>query len=270
MINYSQLTLEQRYQIQCLCQQNVTQKQIAFVLGVHPSTISRELARNNSMKLVYSAQLSNSRCKAARSRAPYKLKGDLLKKVIFCLRERHSPEQISGTLALEAGHKVVSHETIYKYIYTNKNTEIEPLTTYLRIRHRKKYKKRGQIQTRGSIVNRVGIEHRPIVVDQNVEVGHWEGDTVIGADHDGVLLTLVERVTKYTIIAKLPSKQASKLSKALIYKMSRCKIPVKTITFDNGKEFADHQAIAKALKVNIYFATPYHSWARAGRPVPFE
>ena len=133
---------------------------------------------------------------------------------------------------------------------------------FLRIRHKKRYKKRGQPEKRGSIPNRVGIEERPAIVETNTEVGHWEGDTVIGANHEGVLLTLVERVTKYTLIVKLPSKHAHYLANKLIACLLRCLLPVRSITFDNGREFSDHQRISQDLKAPVYFARPYHSWER--------
>ena len=113
----------------------------------------------------------------------------------------------------------------------------------------------------------MGIEERPAIVETNTELGHWEGDTVIGADHDEVLLTapadrLVERVTKYTVIVKLPSKQAVFLATRLIAVLLKCPLPVRSITFDNGKEFTDHQRMSRLLKTSIYFARPYHSWER--------
>ena len=119
-------------------------------------------------------------------------------------------------------------------------------------------------QNRGRIPHRVGIEERPAIVETNTEPGHWAvrrcgGDTVIGADHDGVLLTLVERVTKYTVIVKLPSKQAIFLATRLIAVLLKCPLPVRSITFDNGKEFTDHQRMSRLLKTSIYFARPYHS-----------
>lgn len=270
MSQYKQLTLQQRYQLQALWQQNNSQKQIALHIGVSPSTVSRELSRNKSDTLGYDAQSAHYHTEQTRKRAPYKMKGALKEKIILRIRDRYSPEQISGTLALEVGYNVISHETIYNYIYNSKNTDHEPLGQYLRIRHKKKYAKRGSTQRRGVIPNRVGIEHRPKVVETNTEIGHWEGDTVIGANHNGALLTLVERVTKVTIIEKLNSRNAKNLSNRLIYRMKRCNIPVHTITFDNGKEFTEHQKISRALKAKIYFATPYHSWERAGRPVPIK
>ena len=195
-------------------------------------------------------------------RDPYKMKSELEKQVLGLLKERYSPQQISGVLALQAGSKQISHGTIYKYIYSANRPENEVLISYLRIRHKKKYTRRGSVGKRGAIPNRVGIENRPAVVDLKTEIGHWEGDTVIGANHEGVLLTLVERVTKYTIIAKLKSKNATELTNALIYRAKKCSIPLKTITFDNGKEFSKHEKISAALKADIYFANPYHSWER--------
>lgn len=262
MAKYKQLTLDQRYQIQCLVQQKFSQKQIANCIGVSPSTVSRELSRNRSGATGYDAQSACTRRLMFCKRGLYKMNCELKETVILRLRDRYSPEQISGILALESGAGVISHETIYQYIYNSENTDHEPLSQYLRIRHKKKYKKRGEVQKRGSISNRVGIENRPSIVDENLELGHWEGDTVIGANHDGVLLTLVERVTKFTIIEKLASKNASSLAKSLVVRMKKCKIPVKTITFDNGKEFAEHQRMAKDLKADIYFCNPYHSWER--------
>ena len=266
MAHYAQLTLAQRYQIQTLTQQPLSQKQIAKEVGVDPSTISRELARNRQPQ-VYQALAAQERRGQLRQRPAYKLTGSLKEDILKRLAERHSPEQISGTLARQAGQKVISHEAIYRFIYKRKATDRQVLMSYLRIRHKKRYKKRGQPEQRGNIPNRVSIEERPAIVETNTEVGHWEGDTVIGANHEGVLLTapadrLVERVTKHTLIVKLPTKHAHYLATKLIVCMLRCVLPVRSITFDNGREFADHQRISQVLQAPVYFARPYHSWER--------
>lgn len=264
MAHYAQLTLSQRYQIQSLYQQQLRQKDIATQVGVSAATISRELARNRPSDVTqsYLALTAQQRTKDGRQRQAYKFKGSLKEAVLERLRKRFSPEQISGVLALERGQKCISPETIYRYCYTHNDTDEQPLTRFLRIRHKKRYKKRGKPQKRGSIPHRVGIEHRPAIVETNTQVGHWEGDTVIGAEHDGVLLTLVERVTKYTIIVKLPSKHALHLARQAVIHLNKSPLPIHSITFDNGKEFTEHGLISQGVKAPVYFARPYHSWER--------
>jgi|GEM_PF-3575124 len=142
-------------------------------------------------------------------------------------------------------------------------TGSEKLTKCLRIRHRKHYKKRGQPARRSKIPNRVSIDVRPAIVETNTEVGHWEGDTIIGFDHDGVLLTTVEWVTKFTTIAKLPTRKAEPLAKTAIVRLSQCPLPVKSLTL----EFAFHEQITAQIGMAVFFAHPYHSWERAGWPV---
>ncbi len=270
MTTYKRLTLAQRYLIQTLNQQGKTQEHIAQQAHVTQATISRELARNRLPKphQPYQAEPAQKRAATTKARAPYKLKGNLLTQVITRLRDFLSPEQICGELQRQHAKKTLHHETIYRYIYrdqkrTNRQAaDHEELTAYLRIRHRKHYKKRGKPAKRELIPNRVSIDHRPAIVETNTELGHWEADTVIGKGHDGVLLTLVERCTKVVLIVKLKSKNALALAKAAVKAFGRSKLPVKTITFDNGLEFACHEHIARQLKAVTYFAHPYHSWER--------
>ncbi|MBC7569956.1 MAG: IS30 family transposase [Spirosoma sp.] len=238
-------------------------------MGVSPATISRELAHNRltppnqPQQAEYAQQQAHQRTK----RTPYKLKGPLLERVKTDLRQRWSPEQISGRREAEQGGQAsISHETIYQMIYSQP-TGSQKLTKYLRIRHRKHYKKRGQPARRSKIPNRVSIDVRPAIVETNTEVGHWEGDTIIGFDQDGVLLTIVERVTKFTTIAKLPTRKAEPLAKTAIVRLSQCPLPVKSLTLDNGLEFASHEQITAQIGMAVFFAHPYHSWERAGRLV---
>ncbi|MVM37055.1 helix-turn-helix domain-containing protein [Spirosoma sp. HMF3257] len=157
MAHYAQLILQQRYQIQALTQHPILQKQIAKQVGVTPATISRELARNrlNGSYLALAAQQCSGEL---RQRQAYRLTGSLKEGILKGLKERHSPERISGVMALEAGCKVISHEAIYQFMYSQNTADGQPLTTYLRIRHKKRYKKRGQLEKRGSIPNRVSID----------------------------------------------------------------------------------------------------------------
>ena len=270
MVTYKRLTLAQRYLIQTLHQQGQIQHHIAQQVGVSQATISRELARNDHRpaQQPYQAEQAQKRAATAKTRTPYKLKDTLLAHVVSRLRDYLSPEQICGELERQHIKNSLHHETIYRYIYrdqklTNRqSTGHEVLTRYLRIRHRKYYKKRGKPAKRELIPNRVSIDHRPAIVETNTDLGHWEADTVIGKGHDGVLLTLVERCTKFVLIVKLKSKNALALAKEAVKALPRSKLPVKTITFDNGLEFACHEHMARQLKAVTYFAHPYHSWER--------
>ena len=264
MATYAQLTLSQRYTLQALIEQPLTQKQMAKQMALSEATVSRELQRNGNPTVprTYCAQKAHQLARQRGQRSPYKLTGELEQQVLEGLRNRYSPEQISGLLEQQNGQSMVSHEAIYRYVYKKQGTDKEPLIQYLRIRHRKHYKKRGHPAKRSRIPNRVGIEHRPAVVATNTERGHWEADTVIGKDHDGVLLTLVERVTKYTLIVKLPTKEAKPLAKAAIRVLGQCSLPVHTITFDNGTEFAQHAYIGQQLAARTYFADPHSPWQR--------
>jgi transposase, IS30 family len=290
MANYKRLTLSQRYLIQTLHHQQHGQEYIANQVGVSQSTICRELAKYKGQHphQLYQAPVAQQRASQALQRTPYKLKGKLFATVLQRIRDRLSPEQVCGELEQKSAQRQLHHETIYRYIYRHKQCPSaqpivhEELTQYLRIRHRKKYKDRSKPAKRELIPNRVSIDLRPAIVHTNTEIGHWEADTVIGKGHEGVLLTapadrLVERRTKYVLIVKLPSKHARALSQAAVKALRKCGLPVKTITFDNGLEFACHEYIGQQLGAATYFAHPYHSWERglnentnAGRPVPTD
>jgi len=127
----------------------------------------------------------------------------------------------------------------------------------LRIANKPYRKRYGKYDRRGQIANRVSIDERPKIVDEKSRIGDWEGDTIIGKSHKGALLTLVERKTLYTVIVPLKGKNAEQLKQAVIEVLTPMKERVLTVTFDNGKEFAEHEQMAKALEADIYFAHPY-------------
>lgn len=260
-MRYKQLTEEERYQIYGFKAAGYSQQMIGGELGRSPSTISRELARNSGLKGYRPKQaqrLSDERrCQANKHR---KLDEQAMGWIETLLNQDLSPEQISGYLARHRRLKL-SHETIYRYIYRNQATGG---LLYLRLRHVPKgYRKRyGSYQSRGQIVDRVSIEQRPAVVDRKNRLGDWEGDTIIGKGRKSALLTLVERKSLYTVIVKLTSRSATELAAKLIYTLKRLRAVLKTLTVDNGKEFADHKTIARELDAKVYFAHPYSSWER--------
>jgi IS30 family transposase len=177
--------------------------------------------------------------------------------VVPLLRKGWSPEQISGTF--RKSHPV-SHEWLYQRILKDKQ---EGGDAYRYLRCQKKRKKRyGKPDRRGQIAHRVPISARPPVVETRSRVGDWEADTVIGAGHKGAIVTLVERKTGYAKLVLVPNKEAAGVTQAILKALFPLRDRVLTLTFDNGKEFAWHQKIAKALEADCYFAEPYSSWQR--------
>jgi len=260
MKQYQQLTQEQRYHISGLIKAGYKQSKIAIELQVHKSTISRELRRNKGER-GYRPKQAQEKAEA-RQLAAYKfhkLNKGLVDKINEKLAIKWSPEQISGHFARE--DIKISHETIYLHIYRNKN---EGGTLYQHLRHaNKKYKKRyGSNDKRGQLKNRISIDERPSIVADKARFGDWEMDLVIGKDHQGALLTIVERVSKFTIIEKLSGKNAIEVERAAIKSLLPYQSWLHSITVDNGKEFSGHESISKTLNTKFYFAHPYSSWER--------
>ena len=259
MRGYTQLTREQRYQIQALLNTVQHQAQIAAVIGVHPSTISRELRRNRGGR-GYRPQQAQSLAQARQvaKRQP-RLAPVIWQQVDALLRQTWSPEQICGRFQQEQG-QTISHEWIYQHIYEDKRTGGD---LYRSLRCQKKRRKRyGTYRRRGRIANHVSIDERPAVVNARQRIGDWEGDTVIGKGHRGVLVTLVERKSKYTVLQGVPHKTAAAVRKAVDQGLRPYKSRVYTITYDNGLEFSEHAGMAQDLEAQIYFAHPYASWER--------
>ena len=257
MGRYTQLTQEQRYQIYAFMKAGFTQKEVAVETGVPPSSISREVRRNRGRrgyrpKQAHQKALARRINKSRIDSSTWALVDSLIKK-------DWSPEQISGRLFIEQGISI-SHEWIYLHIYRDKQQGGD-LHQHLRCQ-KKRRKRYGHRDRRGRIPDRVGIEERPTVVSQKSRVGDWEGDTLIGKDHRGVVATLVERKTKFTVLAAPKNKQAQLVRKSIERALLAHKNRVLTITYDNGWEFAEHQTMAKTLSADIYFANPYASWER--------
>ena len=261
-MNYKQLTLEKRYQITALIKAGLNQKDIAVELSVHPSTISRELRRNNDLVRGYNAELAqikSTKTEMQKSKR-FSLTKSIEKYIRAKLKQDWSPEQISGRMKLDTGVSVV-HETIYRYIYANKKNGGK-LYTYLRHKNKKYHKRSNDYMARGTIIDRIMIDQRPKIVEKKSRIGDWEIDTVVGKDHKGFLVTVVDRKSKFSIIKSVPTKHAEVVTAALIDMLTPMQKITHTITSDNGKEFAYHKQVSDALDTDFYFANPYHSWER--------
>jgi IS30 family transposase len=258
---YTQLTRGKRYQIRALLKAGFSQSEMAFFLKVHKSTISREIRRNSGHK-GYRPRQAHEKMMTRRYAAAKRIKMtpamiDLTKHYI---RKDFSPEQVSGHLARK--HKLcISHETIYKHIWSDKRSG-GSLYKHLR-RSNRRYKKRyGSKERRGRMRGRVSIDLRPAIVDAKSRIGDWEIDTITGKSSKGYMITVVERKSKLTLIKRVPDKQSDEMAKAIIKLLRPYKDSVLTITADNGREFSRHQKISKSLKANVYFAHPFHAWER--------
>lgn len=259
MRTYRQLTQEQRYQIYALKKAGHTQTKMAEILGVHKSSISRELQRNSGGRGYRPKQAQRFALERRTARVKPRLSPADWARVDALIGEDWSPEQISGRL-LEEGRQPVSHEWIYQHIYADKRAG-GILHTHLRCR-KKRRKRYGSYDRRGQIPDRVSIEKRPDVVEQRRRIGDWEGDTIIGKGHRGALVSAVERKSLFTVLAGAARKTASEVRVRISQALGHIKDRVHTITIDNGKEFAQHKAIAADLDADIYFAHPYASWER--------
>jgi len=236
-----------------------TQSDIAKLIGVDKSTISRELRRNSGLR-GYRPQQAHRLCLERRSqKAAARIDQSIWALVERLIREEWSPEQISGWLQSEYQYSI-SIEWIYQYILTDKQSGG---TLYKHLRCQKQRKKRyGIYSYRGQIPNQISIDQRPAVVEKRSRYGDWELDTVIGKNHQQALVTLVERKSRLTLIAKVIRKTAESVSEAIVGLLSTLKPWVHTLTADNGREFARHSYIANKLKAKFYFAHPYASWER--------
>ncbi len=262
-MTHKQLTPGKRYRIWSLLQQGYKQKEIAVIIEVHPSTVSRELRRNEDKELhEYRYQTADGYATERQESKPkYTVITEQIETYIRQkLKEQWSPEQIAGRMKIDL-QKTISHETIYRFIYANK-ARGSRLYKYLRHKNKKYHKRSHTYQKRGIIKDRRMIDTQSKIVEKKRRIGDLEIDTVIGKDHIGALVTVVDRKSKFTLIKHVPSKHAEVVTGALIEMLIPIKPVLKTITSDNGKEFAYHKQVSEVLETDFYFANPYHSWER--------
>lgn len=260
-MSFKHLSLEERHYIEIELKKGISQKEIATSLGRSQSSVSREINRNRQQE-TYCHKQADQQAKARHQSKPKKIKlTDRIKVIINgYIEQQWSPEQIAGRLKLK-GVVSLHHETIYQHIASDKRAGGE---LYTQLRHQQKsYRKRyGSTRKSTGIPNRIDIDERPEAANNRERIGDWEGDTIIGKNHKGAILTLDERKSKLRLAFPLLGKKARQVEEAAYILLNKIKPFVKTITFDNGMEFSRHEHIAKEMDCDIYFAKPYHSWER--------
>lgn len=259
-MSYRQLAPEQRYQIGAYLRIGMRKSEIANEIGVHRSTVGRELKRNGSGRWKYNPSRAIRMTRERhRDKRKHRIDGTTWERVEKLMKMEWSPEQISERLKVE-GLSAVSHETIYRHIYRNKQ---EGGTLYIFLRRRHTYRKRiHKYCSRKGWDTRRPISERPAIVDERSRIGDWEADTIIGGERKGGILSLVERRSRYCLLQKVATKSAQTVAEAVCSSLLPVKDKVLTITSDNGIEFMRHQTIASVLDADFFFADPYSSWQR--------
>lgn len=260
---YHHFTPLERMKLETLLRVGCTQAAIAKEMGFSPSAISREIKRNATFRGYYLAVGAQYKYLDRRKhcRPSKRLENEELREhVRKCLNEEWSPEEISGRLHWEnpGNPKMrVSHETIYLYVYEEKRRGGE-LWKKLRRSHKKRNKRSHSKGRRGIIKGRRSICDRPPEVDARIRPGDWEGDTIVGARHQGAVATFVERSSLFLVAAPMSDKSTRSMCHATRQAFSNVPRHMRhTLTVDNGKEFAKFRRMERDTALTIYFADPY-------------
>lgn len=258
-MKYHQLTAAVRGSIEALIHEKYSVLEVAGKLGVSPSTVSREIRKRGTPSGYY-AKVAQSHYERARSNCKQRKKCLYTKRQKYIARKLElgwSPEQISGRLKRSDSSLYVCPETIYQFLYTDKwAKDEEKLYQYLRYGRKKRKKQTGRGVHRDKIPNRVSIHDRPAIVTQKTEYGHCEGDSVIYKNKMAIN-TMNELSTGKVAFKNLERKTALSTTDAVVGSVNELR--AKTVTFDNGSEFTNHEEITKKTGVSVFFADPYCS-----------
>ncbi len=268
--NYTQLSLVQRYQIQSFLKTGMKQKLIAQYLGVHPSTISRELRRNIAQRGQtageYIASNAHRKTTQRHFNKPKRVKftSSMMEQAARWLNDKKWSPEIISFEGKRTGQCPISTEWLYRWIWKSKfsnSKEDKPYKRiYMLLKHGKRRKKRGSKKdNRGIIHGRVSIEQRPKIVQKRIRPGDFEVDFMVGKNRKGVILVMTDRATLHTSLHKLENRQSQTVSQAIVERLRQVAYPKHTVTFDNDLGFSDHAQVATKLKVNTYFTRPYTS-----------
>lgn len=263
MPHYTQLSSDERTRIYALFQLGKSKSQVAYALGRHRSTITREVFRNRlTPNHLYIPKTAHAMSKRRRAHRPLNCKFNWSVRLWIeqKLKLQWSPEQISGRLFEDLGIKV-SHEWIYQFVIKDRKSGGK-LYLHLRRSHRKYRKRCPLLRVRTKFDDAKSIEIRPKAVDKRARIGDWEGDTIIGAQQKSAIVSLVERVTLLTKLKKTQTRLAHETRNAIVEMMAKTNGPKLTLTLDRGSEFSDHRLIENKTGLDIYFAHPYSAFER--------
>lgn len=266
-MSYKHITSEQRDELSALLRAGLDQEEIAIHLNKDPSSISREIRRNNDpITGKYHAKIAKKKttfrrimAKQGQRKIPNNQK--LKKFILVKLKKFWSPEQIAGRLNRKRKKTIVNKDTIYQYIY-----RVKPyLTKYLRFKKDKYRRRRGTKirEKQREEAKKRRINTRPKIVEKRKRIGDWEGDTIVGKGRTSAILTHVERKSGYLLADKIQRRTSQEILNTVVKRFEN--IPRKkkaTETYDNGVEFASYEEIERKTNITIYFALPYHSWER--------
>jgi len=265
---YSQIGLEERCEIARLHAQGTSDRQIAAALGRSPSTISREIERNSGRDTGYKPSPAQDKT-AARRWNGSKLDRDqaLREQVLGLLAQGLSPEQVAGRLKLEAGRRVISHETIYRFIHAQiRRTNDGAWRNYLpRAKHRRGRRRRKPGSSTKTFKRRVSIDKRLASIASRRSPGHWEADLMAFSKYGQNILVAHERRSRFILLARQPSKRA----RGVVNRLTKWLAPLpprlrRSVTFDNGTEFAEHWRLNDRLGAKTYFCDPHSPWQKGG------
>jgi len=271
MIKYNRISFFEREEISRNIALGLSLRAIAYSLNRAPSSISREIRQSKVIEIkyyraIFAQQQSNKTRHKLRKNRKLVNNALLRKFVLSHLAKNWSPEQIAKRLILLYPNDMdmrISHQTIYSYVYvlprgTLKRQLVASLRRHHKHRHKRKNSERG-----GPITDYLNIEERPKEVADRIIPGHWEGDMLLGSYHDSCIGTLVERTTRMTLLVKLATQSSSAFRTAFAEKFRHLpKGLKKTLTYDQGKEMAQHKLFTKETNITVYFAHPHSPWER--------
>jgi IS30 family transposase len=264
---YAQLSLEERCTISRLQAEGGSIRQIAAALDRAPSTIARELKRNSGRQVGYKPSYAEDQAKARRwSGSRLERQPDLRDTVLDYLKRGFSPEQVAGRLRLEHGRRLISHESIYRFIYAQiARTTDWGWRRYLpRAKSKRGFRGRKGGNPAAFIEARIPVACRPSTATDRQEPGHWEADLMLFAKYGQAVLAIHERQSRIVLAVRPPNRTADLIADRLTALFCLMPEPLRqTVTFDNGTEFARHSRLHQ-LAMQTFFCDPYAPWQKGG------